>query len=53
MRSFDHEKLKVYQDSIRFVAWVDELLETVPKPVSVYDQLERASTSVPLKKRGR
>ena len=48
MRPFDHEKLKVYQDSIRFVAWVDELLQTVPKSVSVYNQLERASTSVPL-----
>ena len=48
MRSFDHEKLKVYHDSIRFVAWVDELLQTVPKSVSVYNQLERASTSVPL-----
>ena len=25
--SFDHEKLDVYQESIRFVSWGDELLE--------------------------
>ena len=25
---FDHEKLTVYQDSIRFVVWAGELLET-------------------------
>ncbi len=28
---FDHEKLKVYQAAIRFVAWADALLETLPK----------------------
>jgi hypothetical protein len=27
---FDHEKLDVYQDAIRFIAWVDELLEGIP-----------------------
>ncbi len=45
---FDHEKLDVYQDSIRFVSWVDTLLESIPKSLAVYNQLERASTSIPL-----
>ena len=45
---FDHEKLTVYQDAIRFVVWADELLETLPKSVAAYDQLDRASTSIPL-----
>ena len=46
--SFDHEKLYVYQESIRFVSWVDELLEKIPKNLAVHNQLDRASTSIPL-----
>ena len=46
--SFDHEKLDVYQESIRFVSWVNELLEKVPKSLAVHNQLDRASTSIPL-----
>ncbi len=45
---FDHEKLDVYQDAIRFVSWVDELLKGVPKSLAVYSQLDRAATSIPL-----
>jgi four helix bundle protein len=45
---FDHEKLSVYQESIRFVAWVSDLLETVPKSLAAHNQLDRASTSIPL-----
>lgn len=45
---FDHEKLKVYQKSIQFVVWSTELLESVPKSAAAHNQLERASTSVPL-----
>lgn len=45
---FDHEKLKVYQQSVQFVAWTHELLTNVPKTLSVHNQLERAATSVPL-----
>ena len=45
---FDHEKLTVYQDAIRFVVWAGELLETLPKRLAAYDQLDRASTSIPL-----
>jgi four helix bundle protein len=46
--SFDHEKLSVYQDAIKFVAWSTDLLETIPKNLAVHGQLDRASTSIPL-----
>lgn len=45
---FDHEKLIAYQRSIEFVAWASQLLEEMPSKLAVFDQLERASTSVPL-----
>lgn len=45
---FDHEKLKVYQASIEFVGWTNELLEQLPKSLAVTNQLDRASTSIPL-----
>ena len=45
---FDHEKLVAYQRSIEFVAWSADLLEAVTTRLSVSDQLDRASTSVPL-----
>jgi len=45
---FDHEKLDVYQEAIRFVAWAGGLLETLPKSLAAYDQLDRASTSIAL-----
>ena len=45
---FDHEKLDVYQASIEFVRWTDELLEQLPKGLAVTNQLDRASTSIPL-----
>lgn len=48
MSQFGHETLHVYQESIRLVIWVSELLETIPKNLSVYNQLDRASTSIPL-----
>lgn len=48
MPQFDHDKLKVYQESIRFVSWVNDLLAPVPKSIAVHKQLDRASTSVPL-----
>jgi four helix bundle protein len=47
-RMFDHEKLEVYQESLRFIAWLEPLLERLPKSVSVRDQLDRASTSISL-----
>jgi four helix bundle protein len=48
MRQFDHEKLNVYQTAITFVAWSSELLTDIPKNISVHNQFDRASTSIPL-----
>jgi four helix bundle protein len=48
MPQFDQEKLKVYQAAIQFVTWSTELLARIPAKVVVKDQLDRASTSVPL-----
>jgi four helix bundle protein len=45
---FDHEKLIAYQRSIQFVAWSSPLLEKLPAKLAATDQLDRASTSVPL-----
>ena len=45
---FDHEKLNVYQASIKFVTWATELISKVKGKVAVKDQLDRASTSIPL-----
>jgi four helix bundle protein len=47
-RALDHEKLQVYQRSLAFVGCAEPLLERLPKTLSVRDQLDRASTSVPL-----
>jgi four helix bundle protein len=49
MEQFDHEKLHVYQTAIEFVAFVDCLVEHLPRGRSyLADQLQRAGTSVPL-----
>jgi len=45
---FDHEKLIAYQRSIQFVVWSSPMLEKLPAKLAVSDQLDRASTSVPL-----
>jgi len=45
---FDHEKLNVYQTSLHFITWAEDLLARVPRRMSVWDQLDRASTSIPL-----
>jgi len=45
---FDHEKLNVYQASLKFVTWATELISNVQVKAAVKDQLGRASTSVPL-----
>jgi four helix bundle protein len=45
---FDHEKLEVYKQAIAFVAWLGPILESLSKPGEVKDQLDRASTSIPL-----
>ena len=45
---FDHEKLDVYQESIGFCGWVGGLLGQVSAKAAAKDQLDRASTSLPL-----
>jgi four helix bundle protein len=45
---FDHEKLEVYREAIAFVGWVSALLEATVRVGDVKDQLDRASTSIPL-----
>ena len=45
---FDHEKLQVYQEAMRFVSWIHGMLETLPKTLAVHAQLDRAATSIPL-----
>lgn len=47
-RRFDHEKLNVYHQTLAFVAQATEILERVPKAIAVHNQLDRASTAIPL-----
>jgi four helix bundle protein len=48
MHRLDHEKLEVYQASLAFIVWLEPTLQKLPKSLSVVDQLDRASTSIPL-----
>jgi len=45
---FDHERLKVYQEALRFIVWVSPLIDDLPGKLSARDQLDRASTSIAL-----
>jgi four helix bundle protein len=45
---FDHEKLNVYQTSIKFIVWLQDILEGIPKKHAVQNQLDRSSTSITL-----
>jgi four helix bundle protein len=45
---FDHEKLDVYQEAIAFCGWVGEFLTAISARAAAKDQLDRASTSIPL-----
>src|SRR6266536_412477 len=45
---FDHEKLDVYQEAIAFCGWVGEFLTAISSRAAAKDQLDRASTSIPL-----
>ena len=45
---FDHEKLDVYREAIAFCAWVGEFVMTIPAKTAARDQIDRASTSIPL-----
>src|SRR2546423_11259878 len=45
---FDHAKLDVYREAINFCGWVGEFLASIPAKAAAKDQLDRASTSIPL-----
>jgi four helix bundle protein len=45
---FDHEKLDVYQEAIAFCGWVGEFISAISAKAAAKDQLDRASTSIPL-----
>jgi len=45
---FDHKKLDVYREAIAFCAWAGELLNEIAAKAAAKDQLDRASTSIPL-----
>ena len=45
---FDHERLKVCQEALRFIVWVSPLIDELPGKLSARDQLDRASTSIAL-----
>jgi four helix bundle protein len=45
---FDHERLKVYAEAVRFVTWAGPVIEELPQKLAVRDQLDRASTSIVL-----
>jgi four helix bundle protein len=40
--------LEVYREAIAFVAWISEFLEGTNRLGDIKDQLDRASTSIPL-----
>jgi four helix bundle protein len=46
--TFQHEKLKAYQQALHFVAWAEAVIESLPAKIAAKDQLDRASTSVVL-----
>jgi four helix bundle protein len=46
--SLDHEKLDVYKVSLEFITWTIPLLDRLPGSPAVRNQLDRASTSIPL-----
>jgi four helix bundle protein len=45
---FDHEKLEVYQEALRFVAWIEPILQSMPGTAPIRLQLDRASISIVL-----
>src|ERR1700736_6057987 len=45
---FDHEKLDVHQEAINFCGGAGDFLTSISAKAAAKDQLDRASTSVPL-----
>ena len=46
--SFSHEKLTVYHRSIEFIDFTNKVFSNIQNAISVYGQLDKASTSIPL-----
>jgi hypothetical protein len=38
---FDHEKLEVYRESLAFIAWLEPLIQELPKTMAVRDARRR------------
>ena len=47
-KKFSHEKLIVYNRSLEFVEFVENLFSKFKDRLNVYDQIDRSSTSIPL-----
>ena len=47
-KKFSHEKLIVYNRSLEFVEFVENLLSKFKDKLNVYNQLDRSSTSITL-----
>lgn len=47
-KKFSHEKLIVYNRSLEFVEFAENILSQFKDKLNVYDQLDRSSTSIPL-----
>jgi hypothetical protein len=45
---FDHGRLNAYQEAIAFCGWVGDLLNEIIVKAVAEDQLDRASTGIPL-----
>jgi len=45
---FSHEKLIVYQRSLEFIEFVNHLITSEKTTISTFEQLDRASSSIPL-----
>jgi four helix bundle protein len=45
---FDHEKLQVYQEAVRFASWAEGLLESIDRKSAAASHLDRASILIPL-----
>ena len=45
---FSHEKLIVYQRSLEFIEFVNHIITSKRNTISAFEQLDRASSSIPL-----
>ncbi len=45
---FSHEKLIVYQRSLEFIEFVNHIITSKRNTISTFEQLDRASSSIPL-----